>query len=93
MSITGWFPGLITWIFSISGDPGLQNLRQNKHQGRVAARKLLDAKRQELKDGTARKDVMSLLGSLLPSFTPVRMFIEDPSPQSSLVILSAGTGD
>jgi len=66
MTITRWFPGLITWIFDNSSDPGMQNLRQNKRQGRVVAQKLLDTKRQELKDGRARKDVMSLLGSLLP---------------------------
>ena len=62
MSITGWFPGLITWVYNNSNDPGIQNLRWNKEQGRIVARKLVDLKRQELKDGTARKDIMSLLG-------------------------------
>jgi len=62
MAITGWFPGLITWLAGSSSDPGMQNLRRNKDQGRIVARELLDSKRQELKDGMARKDVMSLLG-------------------------------
>ena len=66
MAITGWFPGLITRLFDNSSDPGMQNLRRNKEQGRIIARKLLDSKRQELKDGAARKDVMSLLGLSLP---------------------------
>jgi len=67
MAITGWFPGLITWLFNNSSDPGMQNLRRNKDQGRMVARKLLDSKRQELKDGMARKDIMSLLGMVLHS--------------------------
>ena len=66
MAITKWFPGLITWLFKHGKHPGLQNLRLNMDQGRIVARKLLDSKRQELEDGTARKDAMSLLGSLLP---------------------------
>ena len=68
MAITRWLPGLITWLFNNSRDPRMQHLRQNKEHGRAVARKLLDSKRQELKDGTARKDVMSLLGLLLPLF-------------------------
>ena len=68
MSITGWFPGLLTWIFNNSSRPGLKNLRWNMDQGRGIARKLLGLKRQELKDGAARKDVMSLLGLLPPLF-------------------------
>ena len=63
-AIAKWFPGLITWLSDHSSDPGVQNLRWNKAQGRIVARKLLDSKRQELKDGVARKDFMSLLGSL-----------------------------
>jgi len=68
MSITGWFPGLLTWIFDNSSRPGLKNLRWNMDQGRGIVRRLLDLKRRELKDGEARKDVMTLLGLLLPFF-------------------------
>jgi len=39
----------------------MQNLRRNKNLGRIVARELVDSKRRELKDGTARKDAMSLL--------------------------------
>jgi len=46
----------------------MQKLRLNRDQVRSVARKLLDSKRQELKDGVPRKDVMSLLGSLFPFF-------------------------
>lgn len=62
MSLSDWFPGLITWLFDHGSHPGLRNLRDNKYQGRAVARKLLESKRQELKNGTVRKDVMSLLG-------------------------------
>ena len=44
----------------------MQRIRRNKNEGRRVAWKLLDSKRQELKAGTPRKDIMSLLGSLLP---------------------------
>ena len=62
MGITGWFPGLLTWIYEISSHPGIQKLRWNKDQVRGVARKLLDSKRQELKAGVPKKDVMSFLG-------------------------------
>jgi len=40
----------------------MQNLRWNRDEARSVARRLLDSKRQELKDGTPGKDIMSLLG-------------------------------
>ena len=66
MAITGWFPGLLTWIYETSGHPGMQKLRRNKDQVRSVARELLDSKKQELKAGVPRRDVMSLLGSSFP---------------------------
>ena len=75
MAITGWFPGLITWLFDNSSDPGMQNLRRNRDQGRIVARKLLNSKRQELKDGMVRKDVMSLLGLSLSHLLFARSLI------------------
>ena len=93
MAITGWFPGLITWLFNNSSDPGMQNLRRNMDQGLILAQELLDSKRQELKDGMAKKDVMSLLGlSLLRSPLIAWSLITFPR-QLNLVILSARTGD
>ena len=66
MAIAKWFPGLLTWIFAHSNRPGMQKLRQNKVEAHAVAKRLLDSKRQELKDGVSRKDIMSLLGPLLP---------------------------
>jgi len=93
MSITGWFPGLITWVYNNSNNPGIQNLRWNKEQGQIIARKLVNLKRQELKDGMARKDIMSLLGlSPLPSLL-LAWALKTCPLQSNLVILSARNGD
>ena len=57
----------MTWVYDNFRYPEMQRIRQNKEEAHRVARKLLDSKRQELKDGTPRKDVMSLLG-LLPLF-------------------------
>jgi len=89
----GWFPGLITWLFNNSSDPGMQNLRRNKDLGLSVAQKLLDSKRQEFKDGVTRKDVMSLLGLLLSHFLTLALALKTFLPQLNLVIFSARTGD
>ena len=64
MAITKWLPGLLTWVYENSSNPGMQKLRRNKEEVRNVARGLLDSKRRELKAGVPRRDVMSLLGSL-----------------------------
>ena len=76
IAIMGWFPGLITWLRENSSNPGMKKLKQNMSMGRRVARGLLDSKRQELKDGASRKDVMSLLGLLLPLLYSICMAIE-----------------
>ena len=91
--MAGRFPGLLTWLYDHSSNLGMQNLRQNKDQGRIVAQKLLDSKRQELKDGTAKKDVMSSLGLSLPHLLLLAWSLRTSQSQSSPVILSAKTGD
>jgi cytochrome P450 len=62
-----WLPnGLITWHFKRNQSPRLVKLRQNRDEAHRVARKLIDAKREELKAGTSRRDLMSLLGSPPP---------------------------
>ena len=39
------------------------NLRENKAYVHEVAARLIEEKRQEMKDGTSRKDLLSLLGS------------------------------
>ena len=64
-NVVRWFPsGLLTWFFERSQSPGQVNLRQNREEAQRVARVLIDAKREELKAGTPRRDLMSLLGSL-----------------------------
>jgi len=67
-NITRWFPGLLTWLYNNSTHPGMKKFRWNRDEVRSVAWKLLDSKRQELKDGTPGRDIMSLLGSLSPFF-------------------------
>ena len=63
-----WAPeGLFTWISTRKQIPAMVRLRENKEYAREAAMKLVEEKRQGLKDGS-QKDVLSLLGSsTLPS--------------------------
>ena len=56
-------PGFATWILDKDKSPGMVNLRQNRIYAHEVAAKLVEEKRQELKGGTSRRDVMSLLGS------------------------------
>jgi len=65
MSVAGWFPGLLPWLLDNSSNPGMRKLQWNKEEAHSVARELLDSKRQELKAGVPRKDLMSLLGALL----------------------------
>jgi len=70
MCVAGWFPGLLPWLCDNSNTPGMQNLRWNKTEAHNVARELIDSKREELRAGTPRKDLMSMLGSLLPLLRP-----------------------
>jgi hypothetical protein len=64
MEIIKWAPeGLFAWMIDKSPRPELARLRENKIYSHKAAAKLIDEKKQELKDGASRKDVLSLLGS------------------------------
>ena len=59
-----WAPAdFATWLFEWDKRPGMVNLRENKTYAHEVAAKLVEEKRQELKDGTSRKDLLSLLGS------------------------------
>jgi hypothetical protein len=65
-----WTPsGFPTWLLNRGKNPGLMNLRENKKYVHEVAAKLIENKRQELKDGASRKDLLSLLGSLLAAQT------------------------
>ena len=54
---------MLPWLCDQSNTPGMQNLRRNKVEAHSVARELVDSKREELRAGTPRKDLMSMLGS------------------------------
>jgi hypothetical protein len=59
-----WAPaGFLNWVFERDQRPGMLRLRENRTYAREVAVKLVEEKRQELKDGASRKDLLSLLGS------------------------------
>jgi len=64
-----WAPeGSVTRMFERDKSPGMVNLRKNREYAHEVAAKLIEEKRQELRDGTSRKDLLSLLGpSCVPS--------------------------
>ena len=70
MDIFKWAPaGFFHWMAGRNKSPGMMRLFENKTYTHEVAAKLIDEKRQELKDGTPRKDVLSLLGSSTLPFT------------------------
>ena len=50
----------------------MKKLRRKRVEAHAVAKRLLDSKGQELKGDVSRKDIMSLLGPLLPSFSASR---------------------
>ena len=63
MEACRWAPrGSIAWILDRIKSPGMVKVRENGQCTHEVAVKLIEEKRQELKDGTSRKDLLSLLG-------------------------------
>ena len=61
--------GFVTWIISNSRNPMNVRLRENKEYAHEVAAKLIEEKRQDLKDdGSFRRDALSLLGSSTSPF-------------------------
>ena len=59
-----WTPrAFANWVLERDQSPGMKGLRENRAYAHEVAVKLIKEKRQELKDGTSRKDLLSLLGS------------------------------
>ena len=55
--------GFVTWILKMDKLPWMEKLRENRTCVHEVAAKLIEDKRQELKDGTSRRDILSVLGS------------------------------
>lgn len=64
-----WTPAsFATWVFETDQRPGMVGLRENRKYAHEVAVELIEDKRRELKDGTSRRDVLSLLGSSCVAF-------------------------
>lgn len=58
-----WAPkGAWLWFTNRNKSPGMVKIRENKTYAHEVAAKLIEEKRQEAKDGTPRRDLLSLLG-------------------------------
>ena len=70
-----WAPkGFAAWLLERDQSPGMVNVRKNRECAHEVAARLIEEKRQELKDGTSQKDLLSLLSSSCVTFVkpPVR---------------------
>ena len=54
-------PGVLTWLFETGKEPGSVRIRENRKQAHAVARILIDAKRENMRNGDQGKDVLSLL--------------------------------
>ena len=67
-----WTPvRFATWIFETNQRPGLVRLRENRAYGHEVAARLIEEKKQGLKDGASRKDILTLLGSSRVAFMKI----------------------
>ena len=68
--------GFVTRAMEWDKSPGMENLRENRKHAHEVAAKLIEEKRQELKNGTSRKDLLSLLGSSHVPFTKLDIWYD-----------------
>lgn len=60
--VAQYFPyGTISWLFEKDKKPESVRVRENKKQTHAVARTLIDAKRENMRNGDQGKDVLSLL--------------------------------
>ena len=94
MDVLKWTPeGTATWLFKRGKGPGITRLRENKMYAHEVAVQLIEEKRQELRDGTSRKDVLSLLGSSRAAFRNYMFFNSGFSTQSRQIPRCGQIGD
>ena len=72
ISAFNWIPkSVAAWVIENNRSPGMAELRENGTYACEVAAELIEEKRDELRDGTFRKDVLSVLGSSCCS--PIRV--------------------
>lgn len=61
--VAQYFPyGTISRFFEMDKEPGSIKVRENRKQVHAVARALIDAKRENIRNGDQGKDVLSSLG-------------------------------
>jgi len=61
-NVAQYFPyGIISRFFEMDKKPGSVKIRENRKQVRAVARALIDAKRENIRNGDQGKDILSLL--------------------------------
>ena len=56
----------MTWLFERDNTPGSIQMRENRKYAREAAKELIDAKRENMRNGELGRDVLSLLSECFP---------------------------
>ncbi|KAF9778983.1 cytochrome P450 [Thelephora terrestris] len=91
LDVLAWAPeGTGVWLFDRNKSPGMVRLRENKKCAHEVAAKLIEEKRQELKDGASRKDVLSLLVKANSALRPEIRLRDDEIIAQLRTILLAG---
>lgn len=86
-----WAPkGLAPWVLDRKKSAEMERLRKNKMYAHEVAMKLIENKRQELKDGTSRKDLLSLLVKANSALRPDWRLNEDEIVAQFRTIMFAG---
>ena len=73
--------GFTTWLLERDQRPAMVKVREHTTLAHEVAEKLIEDKKQELRDGTSRKDLLSLLGlsclfHIENRYTPQRFFLQ-----------------
>ena len=68
--------GFLTWMMERDKSPGIAQLRENRTHAHEVVAKLIEDKRQELKNGTSRKDLLSLLGQFCAAPSPTKLITQ-----------------
>ena len=82
--------GLLSWVLESDQDPGMASLRENRTYAHEVARKLIEDKREELKNGTSRRDILSLLGPSFVLFTNLGVWYDVQFFSQGKFFLAAG---
>ena len=82
-----WAPkGFGLWLLDRDKSPGMARVRENRSHVHEVAAKLIEEKKRELKGGTSRRDLLSLLGPSCISCFMVRQTVKIFDLQSKQIL-------